>query len=301
MKRHRSYGLIIHIKGRILRNKKTFIVYSVLRALVIFAGIRSAWKGEYESLAICVLSLILFLLPEFFAEQFKVEIPPIFESIIYLFIFAAEILGEVNRYYTEIPGWDTMLHTINGIICAAIGFSLMDILNRKNTGSYLSPLSLAFVAFCFSMTVGVVWEFIEFGADHIFWMDMQKDRIIGSFSSVALDPAQTQKIVRVSNITRTVIETADGSRYTIENGYLDIGIIDTMKDLLVNCAGAVICSVIGYFSAKNRETRSGRFAEKLMFQTLSDEELVEQQRMIDQQAQAIRDEITTRIQQVTKH
>lgn len=151
---------IRRLKARISLNKKQFIAYSILRILVLLTAVRCAFTHNYESLAICVLTLVLFLLPSLFEQLLKIEIPPVFQIIIYLFIFAAEILGEVNKYYTAIPGWDTMLHTINGFLCAAIGFSLFNILNRGSKSMQLSPFYLSLVAFCFSMTVGVVWEFI---------------------------------------------------------------------------------------------------------------------------------------------
>ena len=79
-----------------------------------------------------------------------------------------------------------MLHTINGFLCAAIGFSLFNILNRGSKSMQLSPFYLAIVAFCFSMTVGVIWEFIEFTFDQVFLLDMQKDFIVSNIGSVTL-------------------------------------------------------------------------------------------------------------------
>ncbi|MDY2836464.1 MAG: hypothetical protein SOT60_00795 [Bilifractor sp.] len=272
-----------YLRERIRLDRKTFLLYSVLRILVILTAVRCFFTRNYEGFALCLLSLILFLLPSFFEEKLKLEIPPLFEGIIYLFIYAAEILGEVNHYYTAIPGWDTMLHTLNGFLCAAIGFSLVDILNRKSHNLNLSPLYLSIVAFCFSMTIGVIWEFIEFTFDQFFYLDMQKDFIVRTIGSVTLDPTHSQIPVRVSNITRTIIETAGGKTYTIKGGYLDIGIIDTMKDLIVNFVGAVAFSIIGYFSVKYRDRKNGviNLAEDLRVRTLSDEDLLKQREEID--------------------
>ena len=264
---------IRRLKARISLNKKQFIAYSILRILVLLTAVRCAFTHNYESLAICVLTLVLFLLPSLFEQLLKIEIPPVFQIIIYLFIFAAEILGEVNKYYTAIPGWDTMLHTINGFLCVAIGFSLFNILNRGSKSMQLSPFYLSLVAFCFSMTVGVVWEFIEFTADQMFFLDMQKDFVISSFSSVTLDESNTQIPVRVSEITRTIIETKNGDPVVIEGGYLDIGIIDTMKDLMVNFIGAIVFSVIGYFYEARNKTKS--VAKELMIEPLSEESIRE--------------------------
>ena len=243
------------------KSRKTFIFYVILRALVILTMIRSLFTGNYQNAMLCVLSLVLFLLPAILEDKMKLEIPPLFQAIIFAFIFAAEILGEVNHYYVRFPGWDTMLHTMNGFLCAAIGFSLIYLLNRSSQEFNLSPFYLATVAFCFSMTVGVIWEFFECSMDLFFGLDMQKDFIVKSFGSVTLDPEQMGTPIRVKNITDTIIHTASGQTYTINGGYLDIGILDTMKDLFVNLIGAVVFSVIGYCTLKF--SKSSKVAEKL--------------------------------------
>ena len=268
---------IKRLKTRIALNKKQFIVYAILRFLVILTAIRCVFTRNYESLAICILSLLLFLLPSLFEQLFRVEIPPVFQVIIYLFIYAAEILGEVNKYYSAIPGWDTMLHTINGFLCAAIGFSLFNLLNRGSSFVKLSPFYLALVAFCFSMTVGVVWEFFEFTVDQCFYLDMQKDFVISDFSSVTLDETKSQIPVKVSQIARTVIETKNGETFVIDGGYLDIGIIDTMKDLIVNFVGAIVFCGVGFFY----ETKSKK-KSVLMIEPLTDEQMQEYEDNIDQ-------------------
>ncbi len=250
------------LTNQIKQNKAVFIVYCVLRALVIAVGIRAFFMGNYEHMMLCALSLVLFLAPAFVEKNFGIEIPSAFEIIVLLFIFSSEILGEISNFYTKFAYWDTMLHTLNGFMCAAIGFSLVDILNRSKKFKFeLSPFFLAVVAFCFSMTVGVVWEFFEFTCDYFLGFDMQKDMIVESFTSYKLFPN-----MKVSGIVDTVIVTDSGqialSDYGIK-GYLDIGIIDTMKDLFVNFIGAVVFSVIGYFYVKTRGRR-GRFASKLI-------------------------------------
>ena len=243
-------------------NKKTFIFYTVLRVLVFLTMIRCIMTGNYQSMMLCLLSLILFLVPAFLQDKMRIEIPPVFQVIIFGFIFAAEILGEVDHYYVRIHGWDTMLHTMNGFLCAAIGFSLVYLLNRGSRNFNLSPFYLTLVAFCFSMTVGVVWEFFEFTMDQFFFLDMQKDFIVQEFGSVTLDPQNMGTPIHVAGITETIIHTASGETYVIPDGYLDIGILDTMKDLLVNLLGAVVFSIIGYSTLKF--SRSSKVADSLM-------------------------------------
>ena len=203
-----------------------------------------------------MLTLVLFCVPMFIDRRLGIDLPPALETIIYCFIFSAEILGEVNSYYTRIPSWDTMLHTINGFLMAAIGFALVDIFNRSEKFTFkLSPLFLAVVAFCFSMTVGVLWEFFEFFMDTRFATDMQKDWIVHTIHSVMFQPDGLNIVVH-KPIESLVVNGEDWiAKY---GGYIDIGLIDTMKDLIVNFIGAVTFSVIGFFYAKKRG--QGRFA-----------------------------------------
>ena len=240
------------------------IVYVTLRALVILALVAQILHRNYENVFLCVLTLILFTLPSFIERAIRIDIPDTLEIIILLFIFAAEILGEIRAYYIQYPGWDTMLHTLNGFLCAAIGFSLLDILNRNERLKFsLTPAYLSIVAFCFSMTIGVLWEFFEFFMDQTFLLDMQKDTVVHSIGSVMLDPAGGNVPVSIKNITDVIVVTADGAQQSLGlGGYLDIGIIDTMKDLLVNFIGAVVFSTIGYFYVKNRG--KGKFAPQFI-------------------------------------
>ena len=222
----------------------------VLSFLVVLTMIRSAFMHRFENIFVCVLVLILLALPSVIEKQLAIDIPPLMEGIIYCFIYAAEILGEINSFYTIIPGWDTMLHTINGFLVAAVGFCLVDLFNRSERFTFrLSPLFLALVAFCFSMTVGVLWEFFEFTCDQMMHTDMQKDYVVHEVNSVSLNPDGLNAPVHVP-IESVVVNGEDWIEEL--GGYLDIGLIDTMKDLQVNCIGAIAFSVIGYFFVKHR-------------------------------------------------
>lgn len=232
--------------------KKSLLVYLILRLLVIMCMVLAILKGNYDSAFLCLLSLLLFTIPTIIEDKFKIGLPSVLESIVYLFIFSAEILGEINNFYGNIPYWDTILHTLNGFLAAAVGFSLVDILNKNSKNINLSPFYVAFVAFCFSMTIGVLWEFFEYSGDKFLDFDMQKDRIVNKISTVELDPNHDNNAVIVDNIKETIIVT-DNDQIVIDGGYLDIGINDTMKDLMVNFIGAVCFSFLGYLYILNRE------------------------------------------------
>lgn len=236
--------------------KSSLLVYLILRGLVILCMILQILNKEWENVALCLLSLILFIIPFFIQRKFKITLPNTLETIIFIFIFSAEILGEINNFYGIIPYWDTMLHTINGFLAAGVGFSLVDLLNKNSKKINLSPLYLAVVSFCFSMTIGVVWEFFEFGMDYYLKFDMQKDRIVDSISSVYLDETKSNTPVIIDDIEKTIIYSTNDNgdiEEIIIDGYLDIGIIDTMKDLLVNFIGAFTFSILGALYVSNRE------------------------------------------------
>lgn len=256
-KRIRVMGKALHMELR--EHKSSFIVYFVLRALVLLMMVLQIFNRNYENVFLCVLTLVLLVMPGLIQINLKIELPTALEITILVFIFAAEILGEIQAYYIKFPFWDTVLHTLNGFLMAAIGFALVDILNRSRRFSIqLSPVFLAIVAFCFSMTIGVIWEFFEFGMDRFFGLDMQKDTVIHGFSSVMLDPTNTNIPIPVRDITDVLINGRDLGL----GGYLDIGLLDTMKDLFVNFVGAVLFSIIGYFYVKRRG--KGWFARKFI-------------------------------------
>ena len=230
-------------------HRSSFIVFYTLRILVLVALVRQIMLHNYEGAFFCVLTIVLLYIPSWLQVKLHIELPPPLEITILCFIFAAEILGEVNAFYVNVPNWDTMLHTLNGFLAAAVGFSMVLLLNDDERLTFdLSPFFLALVAFCFSMTIGVLWEFFEFGMDYFFHTDMQKDTVINSIYTVALDPTRTNKVVAVKGIQDVVI---NGESLGL-GGYLDIGIIDTMKDLFVNFVGAVVFSVTGFFYARSK-------------------------------------------------
>lgn len=238
--------------------KKRTTIELVLIVLVLLSAVRQFFLGSYHNMFLGILTLILFMIPQLIEKKVGVIIPTGLKNIILIFIFSAEILGEINAFYIKIPIWDTILHTTNGFLMAAIGFALIDLFNRSERFSLkMSPYFVAFTAFCFSMTVGVVWEFFEFGMDWFFHTDMQKDWILPAISSVKLDPAGANNPVRVT-IESVVI---NGKTWNL-GGYLDIGIVDTMKDLIVNFIGAVVFSVIGIIYLKQRG--KGKLASALI-------------------------------------
>ena len=252
-----------NMKARKNRTK----IQMVLTLIVVFSVIRQFFLGNYHNMFLGILTLILFMVPQFLDKKLSVTIPVGLETVILIFIFSAEILGEINAFYVKIPIWDSILHTTNGFLMAAIGFALIDLFNRSEKFSIkMSPYFVAFFAFCFSMTVGVLWEFFEFSMDQFFGLDMQKDWIVTAINSVKLNPTGANVPIHV-DVQSVVI---NGEQWNI-GGYLDIGLIDTMKDLIVNFIGAVVFSVIGILYLKNRER--GKLAASLIPQVRNEDKI----------------------------
>lgn len=223
-------------------------IYIIIRVVILAIMVFSIVRGQWENTMTCVMSLGLLMIPTFIEHKMNIDLPNVMEVIMIIFVFAANVMGELGAFYEAIPIWDTILHALNGFICAGVGFGLIDILNRnEKIKMNLSPMFVCLFSFCFSMTAGTVWEFFEFGVDMLLGRDMQKDTIINSINSVLLSGG-TNDVTRIKEISETVI---NGKNLGI-NGYLDIGLIDTMKDLLVNFVGAVIFNFVGYFYLKDR-------------------------------------------------
>jgi len=249
---------IADMKRQIKSNKVLFAVYLVLRIIVVGVMIAQAFNRNWNDVFLCLLTLVLFTIPSFIERRIKIDVPDTMEIIILLFIFSAEILGEIRAYYLTFPYWDTALHTLNGFLCAAIGLSLINILNKSPRFAIsLSPVFVAMVAFCFSMTVGVLWEFFEFIMDMIFRTDMQKDTIIPVISSVVFNP-EGKNVPVLMNIEQIVV---NGTEWNY-GGYIDIGLIDTMQDLFVNFIGAAVFSFIGMFYVK--DSNKAKIAERFL-------------------------------------
>lgn len=246
------------IKMTYKENKRSsLVIYLVLRFLVIICMILQILRGDLNNALLCLLSLILLFAPLFIQNKFEITLPNDLEIAIYLFIFSAEILGEIDNFFGIIPYWDIILHTINGFLATAVGFSLVDLLNKNSKNINLSPFYLCLVAFCFSMTIGVLWEFFEYGCDKFLNVDMQKDTVIQKISSVALNPDGDNKAVVVDDIGKTIIYDTNGDvLQVIDNGYLDIGLNDTIEDLFVNFIGAIVFSCFAFFDLKHNRSNS---------------------------------------------
>lgn len=251
-KKVKKPNLFLSLINQIRQDKKTFWFYLVLQSAIVGVAVRNIFTARWENVFTCLLAELLLFIPPLVERSFKLKLPATLEILAYVFVFCAEILGEIGNFYQRFAFWDVMLHTVNGFMFAAFGFCLVDIFNKNRKFRFeLSPFFLAMTAFCFSMTIGVLWEFFEYLADAVLHTDMQKDSLRTALHSVWVPNDLGQKVTHVNGITKTVIYTAGGEIVEL-NGYLDLGLTDTIKDLFVNFVGAIIFSVIGFFYVKHR-------------------------------------------------
>lgn len=242
-------------------------IYIILQLLVFISMMIQFYNHHYQNVFYCLITIILFIIPYTIDKKSPIILPNTLEIMIFLFIFSTTILGELCNFYVMIRHWDTILHTIHGFLCAAIGFSFINILNHSNKAyTTLTSIFVIFVSLCFSMTIGVFWEFFEFSGDYFFNKDMQKDFIVNKISSVKLNKDNDNIPVIIDNINQTIIYSNNyKSKVVIKGGYLDVGIIDTMKDLFANFIGAVLFSILEIFYIKNNKQYfyAGLFIPKL--------------------------------------
>ncbi len=215
---------------------------ATLRILVFPVLIRQILVGKVGYVYLCVLTLMLMELPGWVEDRLGLRIPALMEGLILLFLFSSEILGEIRGCYVRFSCWDVLLHGFSGFLFASIGWILPELLGQQ--GRVNTVVQVLF-ALCFSVTIGVVWEFLEWGVDSFFGLDMQKDTVVTALRSVCLDPRGGNGVGVIGQIRETVVLLADGSRRVLGlNGYLDVGLQDTMGDLLVDLAGALVFAAL---------------------------------------------------------
>ena len=202
---------------------------------------------NYQDVFLCILAFVTIFIPSIIDRTTKLRLPGLLQLCIVAFIFASTILGEIFNLYSRFPLWDVILHTFSGFITAAIGFSILTILHdNKESKNVFTPGMIILMAFCFSLTIGVFWEFVEFGCDQLFDLDMQKDYVVHEIHTVLLDKTKSNEITSFTDISKVTI---NGQELELD-GYLDIGLIDSMKDLFCNTIGSLIFILFGYIYLK---------------------------------------------------
>ena len=205
----------------------TFIAMTLLAIIYGFYPNEENESIEWEGIFSLTFALILFMLPSIFSRRTKIKIPATFQLTFSLFIFASLYLGEVHDFYYRFRWWDSMLHSVSAVLLGYFGFLLIFTLNKdKNMHLKLSPFFIALFTFCFAMTMGILWEIFEFIIDGLFGANMQKARYLEELYGVF------------------------DTRF---------GVLDTMKDLIVDAIGALFVAINSYFFCKKRMVKETAF------------------------------------------
>ncbi len=197
------------------------VVFVCIR-LVQTWGDESKAQRDYKLMLLqCVAGLLVIFLPMVLERKWKIQIPSFMVSLYFIFLYCAIYLGEVRSFYNTVPHWDTVLHTFSGLMLGALGFVVVDWLNKSNFARVqLSPVFVGLFAFCFAVAAGAVWEIWEYAWDCTMNLNMQK--------------------------------------YLTPEGVPLVGqaaLWDTMKDIIVDTIGAFIIAVAGSISIKMRKNK----------------------------------------------
>ena len=226
-----------------LKGKKTVVtIYIILRVLVILTMVAQFLNGNFENVFLCILTLVLFTLPSRHRADGSASICPTRWRSSSCSSSSPRRSWARSRLTTSISLAGTPCSTPSTAFSARPSASpWWTLFNRNERFTLsLSPVYLAVVAFCFSMTIGVLWEFFECIMDSFFLLDMQKDTVVHAISTVMLDPTGGNTIASHPGHHRRDRGHGGRSQHALGlGGYLDIGIIDTMKDLFVNFIGAL--------------------------------------------------------------
>ena len=205
------------------RSKSNMIISNLVRIALIILYVRGWIVSDHSQDFLIILTFAMTYYPSILEKRFGVYLPNGLQIVITLFIFAAQVLGELNGFYTSVPWWDLMLHTISGTVLGMIGFLFVYLLNEKGDANVnLSPAFVIIFAFCFALTIGVFWEFFEYGSDRLLGYNMQRFRLPG-----------------------------------------EDGLVDTMNDLIVDAVGAGIACIVGWLYIKTQnDTLFNNFFDK---------------------------------------
>ena len=241
------------------RTRLTKIIYCLITVINFIFLIIQIKDSEWLYTSLCLITQLLITIPSIIEKKYKLIFSNIFKISIIILIFACTILGVINHFYIKYSHYDTIIHLLYGFLCAGIGFLIANLLNQNNKN--IAPIYYLIISFTFSIAAGVSWEFCEYGMDKFFLMDTQKDTNINEISSLKINDGKYKPKI-IKDIEYTIIYNKDlfgNIQETRINGYLDIGINDTMKDLLSMRLGAFIFTTCAYLYLK--EKRQFRFIE----------------------------------------
>ena len=204
----------------------SFAVHLFAVGSILYFALAGNWVGILQSLE----ALVLLALPALVEQIFHCHLASWLR--IYLnFYCLGPLLGHSYKLFYTTVWWDKLLHCSGGVIFAIVGYYLP----KLNPNNRMSPAMRVLFAICFSISISAAWEFVEFGSDMLLGMDTQNDTFISAIHSYNLGGLPGQLGI-VDNITQVSVNGVPMP------GYIDIGLIDTMCDMLIQTFGALTCN-----------------------------------------------------------
>lgn len=209
-------------------------IFTVCTILMLLAS------GEPDRLLLAFATLLLAAMPMLLEKLLhcRISLP------VYIFALAYAVgpmLGHCWKLYYTVPVWDKLLHISGGVMFAILGAYVFDLLAKNKE----LPVARTIFALCFSMAIAVLWEFCEFGADTFLGMDMQDDTVIHSLTSYLLGESLgvTGSIENIESVVVNGVALP---------GYIDIGLIDSMLDMLLETLGAMVTCLMLWINRGKR-------------------------------------------------
>jgi len=225
---------------RIKKLKSSKIVYFILLGIVVLEIIAASFSVVFattseqidagiSNIFLGFLAAVLFSVPWIIESRFKLNIPSYLEIIVLVFLFSAIVLGNIHGLLVTVKGYDKLLHIVSGTFISVIGYEIIHFFNiSKSKETRLSPGVLSIFAFCFCITLLVIWEFYEFAVDTI---------------AYNINNDTSRNMQRYQWINESLIYPQP------------YGLMDTMLDLLVGSIGAAFVAIIGWRVLLHKQTK----------------------------------------------
>ncbi len=230
-------SIIEYVKDRI-KGSKSFLVVMALFLVICFDFIIYFMiKKLTRSLILSLISAFVFT-PMIVAFEYYTGIKfgtPLLSMILFI-ILGGMILGPSLDFYFKFPHWDTLLHGLSGFVFACFGFAFAEKFIKSNQSNAFYVYLIA--GFLISISIAALWEMFEYMGTFFMGLDMQEDQVINSFNSYYFSGSHSE-VFTVDNITKTIIYYGN-NEYLIVDGYLDIGLYDTLNDILICLGGNVL-------------------------------------------------------------
>lgn len=237
IEKEKKESFISYIKSRITKGKALRIIMGIFLVMCLDFSIYFIIKKAVRAL---ILSIVCGIVAPIAIMGFEYYVGIKFGSVTLLMILfiitGGMILGPSLDFYFKFSHWDTLLHGLSGFLFACIGFAVSErVIKSTNTNSFYIYLIAGFLI---SISIAALWELFEYGGTHFLGLDMQEDQVIDGFNSYYFSGSHNG-VFRVDNITQTIIKYGNNEQLIID-GYLDIGLYDTLNDILICFIGTLV-------------------------------------------------------------